>query len=192
MSILYKISSTAFQNMELEAGMMLTAFNPASPAEPTDDEIVCATTGGLTITCTPTYTDFGEDVDNCPNNMLEYKHLDSWECTIAGTALDMSPTMLAEFLGAASVDGTDSTKVTLDGPGMVASARFKDRWWAGETAGGGIVAVHLKNALCTSGLSLTTSKSGKGNLSFTYTGHVSVDAQDEMPMEFYATTSSST
>ena len=48
------------------------------------------------------------------------------------------------------------------------------------------VAVKLINGLSTAGLSLTTSKNGKGNIGITLTGHVSISNQDAMPMEFYS------
>ena len=61
-----------------------------------------------------------------------------------------------------------------------------DIWWVGDRADGGFVAVCLKRALSTSGFSLQTTKSGKGNTSVTLTGHVSVATQNEVPMEFYS------
>jgi uncharacterized repeat protein (TIGR02543 family) len=48
-----------------------------------------------------------------------------------------------------------------------------------------MVAAKLHNALSTSGFSLKTTKSGKGNVSVELTGHVSLQAQDTMPMTFY-------
>lgn len=95
-----KISQHAFEDMQLEAGMLLNRFNPALP-DVQDEDIICATTGGITVTCTPTYTDFGEDVDNCPNNTKELKHLDSWDASIGTTALGMSQDAIKLSLGAA-------------------------------------------------------------------------------------------
>jgi uncharacterized protein YjdB len=42
------------------------------------------------------------------------------------------------------------------------------------------------NALSTGGFSLQTSKNGKGQISIEITGHVSINAQDVVPMEFYS------
>lgn len=50
-----------------------------------------------------------------------------------------------------------------------------------------MVAILLKNALSTGGFSLQTTKNGKGQISCELTGHVSIKAQDDMPMEFYST-----
>ena len=63
---------------------------------------------------------------------------------------------------------------------------FADLWWVGDRADGGFVAIQLKNALSTGGFALTTSKSGKGQVAVTLTGHVSIDAQDVVPMVFYS------
>ena len=67
----------------------------------------------------------------------------------------------------------------------VATALGVGLWWVGDRADGGWVAVKLMNALSTGGISLQTTKSGKGQTSVTLTGHVSIDAQDVVPMEFY-------
>jgi len=42
------------------------------------------------------------------------------------------------------------------------------------------------NALSTGGLSLQTTKNGKGQVQIELTGHVSINAQDTMPMEWYS------
>ena len=63
---------------------------------------------------------------------------------------------------------------------------FKDEiWWVGDRSDGGLVAVCLKNALSTSGFSLQTTKNGKGQVSVTLAGHFSIEAQEEVPMDFY-------
>jgi hypothetical protein len=50
----------------------------------------------------------GEDVDNCPANMKELVHLDSWLCTLGFTALNISPEGIRLYLGCADVSGTKS------------------------------------------------------------------------------------
>ena len=81
-----KIPETAFQNIQLNAGVLLSAFNPES-ATVANESIIGATTGGVNFTATPTFSDQGEDIDNCPKNMMELKKLDSWEISMSGTYL---------------------------------------------------------------------------------------------------------
>ena len=180
-----KISQDAFDQLQVDAGMLLKNFNPASPAEPSDSDIITATTGGITINATPTYEDWGSDVDNCPPNLMELKHLTGWDCNIQTTALGTTPELIRLALGAADIDETDGTKITPRR--KVKTSDFEDLWWVGDKADGGLVAVKLINALSTGGFSLKTNKDGKGNLSLTITGHVSINDQDTMPMEFYST-----
>ena len=67
----------------------------------------------------------------------------------------------------------------------LAQTDFQDIWWVGDKADGGIVAVKLMNALSTGGLNIQTTKNGQGTNQITLMGHVSIDAQNTMPMEFY-------
>ena len=70
-----KIPETTFQNLQLNAGVLLSAFDPGT-AEVANESIIGATTGGVNFTATPTFSDYGEDIDNCPKNMMELKKLD--------------------------------------------------------------------------------------------------------------------
>ena len=184
MGMFTKISTEAFDELQLDAGMLLNTFNPASPAAPADSAIICATTGGINISCVPTYSDFGEDVDNVPNNMKEFKHLDSWECKLSTTGLGTSPAAIKLALGAADIDGTNTSKILPRRD--LEDTDFADLWWVGDRADGGFVAIKLINALSTGGFTLQTTKNGKGQVSLELTGHVSASAQTVMPMEFYS------
>ena len=181
MGLFTVIPQDTFDGLQLDAGVLLKKFDPSKVAAPADEDIICATTGGINISCVPTYSDLGEDVDNCPVNTKELKHLDGWECKMSFTALGTSPENIKLALGAATVS---TTKVTPNRD--LKQADFSDIWWAGDRADGGVVAACLKNALSTGGFTLQTTKNGKGQVSVELTGHVSIEAQDTMPMEFYS------
>ena len=68
-----QIPQDTFKELVLNAGLLLSAFTPAT-AEVADDAIIGATTGGLTFAATPTFSDFGDDIDNCPKNVQYYRH----------------------------------------------------------------------------------------------------------------------
>lgn len=225
------IPQDTFTALQLDAGVLLKTFNPATAAAPSDEDIICATTGGIEVSCVPTYSDFGEDVDNCPNNMMELKHLDGWDCTMSTTSLGTSPELIKLALGAADISGATyaltsdvsikagKTYYTRSGtsPNYVytpvaspvladiatyyeetspdykitprrdlSQSDFSTIWWVGDRADGGMVAVKLMNALSTGGFTLQTSKNGKGQISIEIMGHVSLNAQSVVPMEFYS------
>ena len=178
------IPESTFQDMQLDAGVLLKNFDPANPAVVNAD-IITATTGGVQATCKPSYSDMGSDVDNVPDGMMEFQHNDGWECTISTTALGTSPEMIRMSLGCADIDGTDTTKI-VPRADLKQSDFMSSVWWVGDKADGGFVAIELKNVLSTEGFSLQTTKNGKGQTSLTLRGHVSIKAQNVVPMVFYS------
>lgn len=182
-----KVPQSAFQELVVEAGVVLTDFDPTQPAL-VDADIICATSGGITASCVPTFSDWAEDVDNAPNNMLEFKKIDGWDCTLTFTALSVTADTIKLALGAADVVAPtgNSTLSTITPSRDLRIADFIDEiWFVGDLSDGGMVAIKLMNALSTGGFSLQTGKNSKGQLSVTLTGHVSSSAQDVVPMEFY-------
>lgn len=178
-----KIPESTFNNLQTDAGVLLKTFDPANPTEPDDEDIITATTGGINAVCQPTYSDYGEDVDNVPNNMKELKHLDGWNCTLSTTALGTSPELIKLQLGAADINGTTKIVPRAD----LKQSDFEDAiWWVGDKADGGLLAIKLMNVLSTGGFSLQTTKNGKGQLTLELTGHVSINDQSTVPMEFYS------
>lgn len=183
-----KIPENTFKNIVLNAGVLLSSFTPATPTID-DTNILGATTGGINFTATPSFTDFGEDIDNCPKNMKELKKLDSWEVKLTGTFITSNTSLIALLMGAGDVGTTDTTKVT---PRVdVASADFKDLWFVcdysdknGEN-NGGYCAIKIINALSTGGFSMQSADKGKAQFSFEFTGHVSMNAQTVVPFEVY-------
>ena len=181
MGMFTKVAENTFDELQVEAGVLLKNFDPTAPAL-VDEDIICATTGGINPTCVPTYSDWAEDVDNAKNNMLEFKHLDGWECTLGFTALNVTPATIRMALGAADIDADNGKIIPRN---ELKDTDFADVWWVGDRSDGGLVAICLKNALSTAGFSLQTTKGGKGQVAVTLTGHYSINDQDTVPMEFY-------
>lgn len=178
-----KIPDDAFQKLQLNAGILVDTFTPTTG---TIGNILGATTGGINFASNPTYSDFAEDVDNAPNNMKEFKHLDSYDPTMSGTFLSVSAALGKTLVGAADVSGNKITpRADLE------SGDFTELWWIGDysdvTTGNtaGFIAIHLINALNTSGFQIQSTKNGKGQFSFEFHGHYSAEAQDTVPFEIY-------
>ena len=183
-----KIPENTFKNLQLNAGVLLSSFNPAS-ATVQDESIIGATTGGINFTATPTYTDFGEDIDNCPKNMKELKKLDSWEVKCSGTFVTVDTAVAKSLIGAADIGQSDTTKVTPRND--LAQADFSDIWIVGDYSdkngdtNGGFIAIHMMNALSTGGFQIKTADKAKGQFAFEYTAHYSMSAQGTVPFEVY-------
>lgn len=186
-----RIPETAFQELQLNAGVMLSAFNPAAPegVEELVANLLGATSGGVNFTATPSYTDFGEDIDNAPVNVKELKKLDNWEVKMSGTFVTVSTNLAKRLIGAADIDASDTTKIVPRNDVKVDD--FKDIWWVGDYSdkngdtNGGFVAIHMMNGLSTGGFSIQSGNKAKGQFAFEFTGHYSIDAQDTVPFEVY-------
>lgn len=176
-----QIPEETFNQIQTDAGILIKSFDPSSPETVDNEDIVCATTGGFTVNSTASYSDMGDDVDNCPVNTMELKHLDSWDINTQFTAISITPEVLKMSLGAADISDNKITPRR----NLKQSDFEKDLWWIGDMADGGLVVAHLMNVLSTSGLSLKTQKNSKGNLSVTLGCHVSIKNQDVVPVEFF-------
>ena len=181
-----QIPTTAMEEMQLNAGVLLSSFTP-STAEVSD--IVGATTGGIKFSAIPAYSDFGEDIDNCPKNMMELKRQDSVEVKISGTFVTVTASTAKKLMAAADIGTSDQTKITPRND--LKASDFADLWWVGDYSdknganNGGFVAIHIMNTLNTGGFQLQTGDKSKGQFPFEFTGHYSIDAQNVVPYEVY-------
>lgn len=183
-----RIPVNTFQNLQLNAGYFAKDFDP-SAGTVEEDDILGATSGGANITITPSYTDLGEDIDNCPKNTKELKQLESWEIKGSGTLVTMNPEIARMFVGAADIDKSDATKIV---PRTTLSqSDFADLWLIGDYSdkngaqNGGFIAIHLINALSTGGFQIQTTDKAKGKFAFEFTAHQSIATPDVVPVEIY-------
>lgn len=181
-----RLPTDAFQKLVLNAGILVDTFTPGTG---TIGNILGATTGGIQFASNPEFIDFGEDVDNCPNNTMELKRIQSYDPTMSGTFLTCTPAVIKSLLGAADIDATDTTKVI---PRSVLEQEdFEDVWWIGDYSdvntgtNAGFLAIHLMNALNTAGFQIQSGKNEKGQMAFEYHGHVSMSDLDTVPFEIY-------
>lgn len=181
-----RVPDDTFEKLQLNAGILVDAFTPATGVI---GNILGATTGGIQFSTNPEFTDFGEDIDNVPNNMLELKHLNQFDPQMSGTFLTCTPALAKSLVGAADIDSGDATRVVPRAE--LLASDYDDVWWIGDYsdvntgANAGFIAIHLMNALNTAGFQIQSTKNEKGQLAFEYHGHYSIAAQDTVPFEIY-------
>ena len=187
-----QIPTDTFKKLQLGAGLLVTEFDPAT-GELTASNIVGATSGGVSFEATPSFRDFGEDIDNCPKNTKELKNLDGWETKMSGSFVTMDTKAAVSVIGTAAVASDDQTKVV---PRNLVDAKdFKNLWWVGDYSDvnddgssvgkAGFIAIKLINALSTGGFKIQSGDKAKGTFEFEYTGHYSIENTDIVPFELY-------
>lgn len=187
-----RIPANTFKQLQLNAGILSANFAPDT-GEVTETDLLGATTGGVSFTATPTYSDFGDDIDNAPTNVKELKHLDGWDVSMTGSFVTVDTKLAKRLIGAADIDGSDKTLVKPRND--VSQDDFQDIWWIGdyssvnedgtENGKAGFIAIHLLNSLSTGGFQVQSGNREKGQFSFTFTGHYSLEDQDRVPFEVY-------
>lgn len=186
-----RIPETTFQKLQLNAGIMLTAFDPTNGTV-AEDAIMGATSGGINFSAVPTFSDFGEDIDNAPTNVKEMKMLEKWDVTMSGSFVTVDVKSAKLLVGAADIDAGDQSKIVPRNDLM--DSDFTDVWWVGDysdqngESNGGFVAIHMINALNTGGFSVQSTNKGKGEFAFEFTGHYSLSDQSKVPFEVFVKT----
>lgn len=182
-----QIPTTTFSTLQLNAGILVKSFTTSTG---TIGDIIGATSGGISINLVPSFTDFGDDVDNCPKNTKELKKLTSWDnISMSGTFVTVNPEAVTMLLAAGDVDSTDKTQITPRND--LLASDFQDIWFVGDysdkngVTNGGFIAIHLKNALNQAGFALTTTDKNKGKFSFEFHAHYSISNPDSVPFEVF-------
>lgn len=181
-----QVSADAYKHLALNAGVLCTGFTPTTGAV---TGLMGVTTGGVTFNANPTYEDWAEDIDQVPGNMMEFKRLVSLDPTMSGTFLEITATTAKTLAGAADIATGDSTHVIPRD--QLTTADFGDVWWVGDYSdvntgeNAGYLAIHLKNALNTTGFQITAAKNEKMQFAFEFHGHYTIEDQSEIPYEIY-------
>ena len=182
-----QIPVDTFETLQMNAGIIAKEFDPATGEV---SGLLGATTGGLSFSDSMSFTDLGEDIDNCPKNMMELKMLDQHDVKISGTLVTMKAETAHMLAATADVDSEDETHIVPRND-LDITKDFQNIWLIGDYsskndgAGAGFIAIHLMNALNTGGFQIKTSDKAKGQFAFEFTGHYSMNAQDTVPYELY-------
>ena len=181
-----KIPANTFQTLSVNAGILLSAFDPAAGTV-TENDMLGPTSGGVNFTTTPSFKDWGEDIDNCPKNTKELKRLDNWDVKMSGSFVACSAALARRLAALADLNnGKITPRDTVD-----IEKDFGDIWLVGDYgdkntgSGAGFIAIRMMDALSTGGFQLQTADKEKGKFAFEFTGHYSIDAQDTVPFEIY-------
>lgn len=177
-----------FETIQINAGVILNAFNVSTGAYDYEN-IIGATTGGNSFNSNPSYSDYFADVDNVPENTKQGKRIDSYDPALSTTFVTINNNLGRKLVGAADlVSGTVSQIIPRN---YLEDGDFEDIWLVGDysdktgTYKGGYVAIHIKNALNTGGFQFQSTKNGKGQFSADFHGHYDIENIDDVPFEVY-------
>lgn len=181
-----QIPATAFQNIQLNAGILVDGFVPATG---TIGNLLGATSGGANFKDTMEFKDFGDDIDNCPKNMKQLKKLQKHEAKMSGTFVTIDAATALVLAAAADVDELDATHIIPRDD--LEDRDFKDIWWIGDYSdvndgsNAGFIALHMMDVLNTGGFQIQSTDREKGKFAFEFTAHYDMKNQTRVPYEVY-------
>lgn len=191
-----QVRTDTYEDIQINAGVLLNDFDPAAISI-SDENIIGATSGGVSFATNPEFTDFGEDIDNVPPNTKQLKRLMSVNPVLSGNFIVLNGKLGKMLIAGAALKEKDeesggADKITpslaLD---LSETGDFNDIWLVGDystkngSTKGGYAAIHVKNALSTGGFNWQSTKDGKGTFSFEFTGHYDIEDIDDQPFELY-------
>lgn len=175
-----KITNEQFKEMEFDAGIWVRSFNILHP-EIQNRNIICATSGGISLSVVPNIVDTGSDVYMMPKKTAEMLLLTGWTVDASFVSLGFSAEAIRFALGAADNDGSINPRLELQ------DEDFDSLWWIGDRVDGGLVAIHLLNALSDEGIDIQTEQGKAGQVTIHLAAHGSLeDETDTIPVEIYS------
>lgn len=175
-----KITKEQFDEMQFNAGIWVRSFSITQPSVQPED-VICATSGGISLSVVPSIVDTGDGVYMMPSGTAEMMMVTGWTVDASFTALGFGKELIQWMLGVA--DKSDSVTPRLE----LQDSDFNSLWWIGDRVDGGLVAIHLLNALSDEGIDIQTERQRAGQITVHLTAHASLeDDKDAVPVEIYS------
>lgn len=181
MAIVNQIPTDTFSNLAKGSGMLTKTFTPSAPATLEAENVLCATNGGVHVTCVPTIVDHAEGIDNAKTGLLEMQEVTMYEATMEFTAVSINTDMLKMAIGKVKAE---DTKI-LPQHGTLTAEDVTDLWLVVPQTDKKVFAACIKNAFSTGGLDFQSENEGNGQLSVSLKGMYKTDSQDVVPLECY-------
>lgn len=182
-----QIKPTTLDELTMNVFMLVSTFNPATfdfEDGIAGSTILASTTGGVTFSDQPQYTDMGDDIDNAPKNCMELKRKDDGEVTLSGNLVTVNKALVKMLIGAATIEGNK----IIPNADLEQSHFTSELWGIADYGEGGLIAIKMKRVLNTSGFSAATTDKNKGQFAFTFTCHKTITNVKDPAYEVYILT----
>ena len=139
-----RITQAQLNEMQFDVGILLRSFDVQNPYI-NDSDILCATTGGISLNIVAEYEDLSEDVYMMTPGTMEMLVLTGWQVDAEFTTVTESAGAFKFILGAVDENNGIVPRYELK------ETDFGDIWWVGDRLDGGFVAIKFCNALSDEG-----------------------------------------
>lgn len=188
------LRSETFENLQLNAGIVLVGFDYSSITDATalktaiatevssGTKLLGATRGGGTFVVTRELRE--PDIDGRRYSFKGGRFVDSADARLSTTLVELTPGNIVKTLGNATATTTGKKTVIKMHTQIDNSDYLENVVWIGDLADGRMVAINLLNALNTADFTLTYTDKGEGTLAAEFHAHQeNVEDYDNAPFE---------
>ena len=99
------VTKEDFDEFAIDTAYNLTDYDFESNAAPSVENIICVTTGDISVNHSKSTGNHGDDVNGINGRFKELEYVENSETTLGFTSLTASPKAIALALGCATVNG---------------------------------------------------------------------------------------
>lgn len=188
------IRPATFEHLLLNEGIFLKDFDYSTATDLTtllalvkaadDSKLLGATIGGGSFECTPEMRQI--EVDGKRYEFVGSEVIDSWTVQLSATLKEVTPDNLKMAFATGEITKVSGTKTQIKIRTDLQEGDYIDNLiWVGSTSKGALL-IDMKNALNTTGVTLTFEDKNEANIPVTFAAHQdSVEDMEYAPVTLY-------
>ena len=179
-------TSNTKKNLLLGAGALYKNFVVGTDTpETAKAKIIGATQGGVEFKATPTIRNI--QIDGILGKVADLDVIDAWECSLAGSFIEVNKEVIIRSLAATTVDSSDTDYDLIKGDTEFASGDYLTNvTYIGTLSGSDKpVIIQINNAIDTQGLTFKTEDGKEGTVDVTFEGRYAISDNGVPPFAIY-------
>lgn len=177
MNIPNGVKTDTIENLEFEAGLILKNKFTTESAFNKDNDVLCATTGGIKVNIAQQKQVI--KFDGIMDNTAGIERVIGWTGSVQFSTKEVDADMVKLALGYAK---NTSGKITLN-QGIIPTSEYTDFYILGKLGDGSWRQISLSKAMNVTGLQETRNDKGETEIAFDLQAHYGIDTQDTAPIE---------
>ena len=180
MNIPNGVKTDTIENTEFEAGLILKNKFTGSASFSKDNDVLCATTGGIRVTIAQIKQVV--KFDGVLDNTAGVERVVGWTGSVTFSTKEVDSAMVKRALGYAEITSeTNKETITLK-QGVIDPSEYENFYILGKMGDGSWRQIIINKAMNVSGLNETRNDKGETEIAFELHANYGIDTQDTPPV----------
>ena len=183
MNIPNGVKSTTLENIEFEAGLILSSkFAVTDTSADLKAKVLCATTGGIKVAVAPIEQSI--KFDGLLENTAGLKRVVGWTGSVQFSTKEVDSSMVKRALGYAGItsDAVNNVDTITLGQGVIPESYYENFYILGKMGDGSWRQIIVNKAMNVGGLNETRNDKGETEIAFDLQANYTIDTQDTPPV----------